>query len=738
MVQLRALRDLEFQVAWTGSCPKQENPSGSAHPKDGTRDNRSILQSVMASVSQSRCLRLKRSTLTFAGLLLTLAAVTAKAARPPSAPKPQTAKAEPTQKPIESLVDRVGQTGFVQLQADSFKDLPLERKVLAYWLSRAAIAVNPIVYDQNSVYGLREKHLLEQILTHSRGIDPGALKKITDYTKLFWGNRGNHNAFTSRKFLPEFTPDELKVATAHALKNGARLGTSATLARELQELEKPIFDPNFEPMLTFKNPPNGEDPLLVSANNLYQGVSLMDLKDFAEEYPLNSRLVKTNGKLVEQIYRAGTLDSKVAPGLYATELALAIRDLKQAVPYASDSQKAVLNDLVRYYQTGQPADWRQFNIDWVKDNSDIDFSNGFIEVYKDVRGMKGASQAFVTTVDGRMNKLMKGFAENAAYFEKHAPWDNKYKLEKPQPPLANAVEALIETGDFDVNTIGENLPNEAEIHDKYGSKSFIFTGSTRALNAARGDKVAKEFCNAQPELERALKYGDLAEDLFTAMHEVIGHGSGKMNPKLTREPAFYIKEYYSTLEETRADLMALWNFFDPKLVDLGAMPSYDVAKAAYDAEARAALVQLREVPTGDTIEEDHRRGTQLIVNYIRDKTGAIQPVLRDGKVYLLVTNYQKMREGVGMLLSELMRAKAEGDYEAAKSLITLYGIHFDKEWRDQVVERYAKLDLPTYWVGINPDLELRKASKGKSDQVTISYPRDIVKQQLQYTQIAGR
>ena len=656
------------------------------------------------------------------------------------APGPSPAKAEPIQKtaPGESLVDRVGQTGFVQLQADSFNSLPSKRKFLAYWLSMAAIAVNPIVYDQNSVYGLREKHLLEQILTHSRGIDPATLKKVSDYTKLFWGNRGNHNAFTSRKFVPEFTAAELKAAAARALKNGARLGTPAKLARELQALERPIFDSNFEPMLTLKNPPNGEDPLLESANNLYQGVSLMDLKDFTEEYPLNSRLVKQNGKLVEQVYRAGTPDGKIPPGLYATELALAIRYLKRAVLYTSDSQKVVVNYLVRYYQTGDPADWRQFNIDWVRDNADIDFTNGFIEVYKDARGMKGASQAFVTTIDARMNKLMKGFAENAAYFEKRAPWDNQYKLEKPQPPLANAVEALIETGDFNVNTIGENLPNEAEIHDKYGSKSFIFTGSTRALNAARGDKVAQEFCNSQPELERARKYGDLAEDLFTAMHEVIGHGSGKMDPKLTREPAFYIKEYYSTLEETRADLMALWNFFDPKLVELGAMPSYDVAKAAYDAEARAALVQLREVPTGDTIEEDHRRGTQLIVNYIRDKTGTIQPVLRDGKVYLLVTNYQKMREGVGMLLSELMRIKAEGDYEAAKTLITQYGIHFDKEWRDQVVQRYAKLDLPTYWAGIDPDLELRKASNGKADEVMISYPRDIAKQQLRYTSIAGQ
>ncbi len=705
------------------------------------RSNRSILQSVNPSISQTRYLKLKRATLLFAGLLLSGAAATARkpeSARPPDVSKPRAAATQQPASQPGTLVDRVGQTGFVQLQAEGFEDLPVKQKALAYWLSMAAIAINPIVYDQNSVYGLREKRLLEQILTHPRGIDSRLLKKITDYTKLFWGNRGNHNAFTSRKFVPDFTPAELRAAATRALEKRARLGTSAKLAQELKELQKPFFDPNFEPMLTFKNPPNGEDPLLVSANNLYQGVSLSDVKDFAENYTLNSRLVKKGGKLVEQAYRAGTPDRKVSPGLYAAELGRAIRYLKRAIPYASDSQKAVFNDLVRYYQTGDPADWRQFNIDWVKDNSAIDFTNGFIEVYKDARGMKGASQAFVTTIDPRMNKLMRGFAENAAYFERRAPWDDKYKLEQPQPPLANAVEALVETGDFDVSTIGENLPNEAEIHDKYGSKSFIFTGSTRALNGARGDKVAVEFCNSQPELERARKYGDLAEDLYTAMHEVIGHGSGKMNPKLTQEPAFYIKEYYSTLEETRADLMALWNFFDPKLVELGAMSNYDVAKGAYDSEARAALVQLREVPTGDTIEEDHRRGTQLIVNYIRDKTGAIQPVQRDGKVYMLVTNYQKMREGVGMLLAEVMRIKAEGDYDAAKSLISKYGIHFDTEWRDQVVERYKKLDLPTYWAGINPDLELRKRSKAKTEEVTISYPRDIVRQQLRYTEIAGR
>ena len=638
----------------------------------------------------------------------------------------------------ETLVDRVGQTGFLQLYADNFSDMPFKQKVVAYWLSMAAIAVNPIVYDQNSAYGLRQKHLLEEILKHPKGIDPAVLKKITDYTKLFWANRGNHNSFTSRKFLPDFTFEELKATAEQALKNRARLGPLAKLAKELEELRKPFFDPDFEPMLTVKNPKEGEDPLAASANNLYAGVLSSDRQGFAERYPLNSRLVKKNGKLLEQVYRAGTPDGKVPPGLYADELARAIRYLTMALPYASASQKKVFKDLIRYYQTGDPADWRQFNIDWVRDDSPIDFTNGFIEVYKDARGIKGASQAYVTVVDEKMNELMKGFAAQAAYFEQRAPWEAKYKLENPHPPVAKAVEALIETGDFDVNTIGENLPNETEIHDKFGSKSFIFTGSTRAFNAASGEKVTEEFAYSPEEIERARKYRTLANDLFTAMHEVLGHGSGKMNPQLTGEPASYLKEYYSTLEEARADLVAMWNFFDPKLIEIGAIPNLEVAKAAYDGEARAVLVQLREVPTGDMIEEDHRRGTQLIINYIRERTGALEPLERDGKIYMVARDYDKMRQGVGLLLAELMRIKAEGDYEAARALITHYGIHFSTAWRDQVVERYKKLGLPIYWAGINPDLEPQFGANGKIADVQVRYPRDIAKQQLRYAEITGR
>ncbi len=632
-----------------------------------------------------------------------------------------------------SLVGRIGDTGFIQITVDAFNDLSSNQKLNAYWLSMAAIAINPIAYDQNSSYGLQEKHLLEAILTHSGGVDGAVLKKIAEYTMLFWGNQGNHNEFNSRKFLPDFTFADLQAAAEQARKNGATaLGSAAALQKLLAELEKPIFDSNFQPMLTAKNPANGQDALEASSVNFYSGVTLKDLMGFTEHYALNSRLTKgPDGSLVEEVYRTGTPDGKVPPGRYARELGLAIRDLQQALLYAPDSQKKVINDLIRYYQTGERTDWIACGSDWVRDKSNPDFSNGFVEVYKDPRGQKGAIQGFVTVVDETMNHMMAAFAANAGYFEQRAPWEDKYKNPNPKPPIVNATETVIETGTFAVNTIGDNLPNESEIHEKYGSKSFIFSGSIRALNSATGEKVSGEFANSQQEIDRAQKYGDLAENLFTAMHEVIGHGSGKLGPKITKEPASYIREYYSTLEECRADLMALWSFWDPKLIEMGVMPNDDVAKTAYDGEARAALTQLHEVPTGDTIEEDHRRGTQLIVNYVREKTGAIQPVERDGKIYLVVTDYQKMHQGVGALLAELMRIKAEGDYDAAKELITTYGIHFNTAWRDQIVARYKTLDLPNYWVGINPELELRRGA------VQISYPRDIVKQQLRYAAIAG-
>jgi dipeptidyl-peptidase-3 len=295
------------------------------------------------------------------------------------------------------------------------------------------------------------------------------------------------------------------------------------------------------------------------------------------------------------------------------------------------------------------------------------------------------------------------------------------------------VETLIETGDFHVTTVGDNLPNEDEIHEKYGSKSFLFLGSSRALAHASGFGTLEEFAASPEEIALGKKYGDEADDLMTALHEVIGHGSGKLNPKLTHEPAFYLKEYFSTLEEARADLMALWSVWDPKARELGLFSNPDVAKVMYYDAVRVAITQLRRIPKGDTIEEDHERDRQLIANYIKDKTGAIAEVKRGGKTYLEIRDFAKMREGVGQLLAELMRIKAEGDYDAIKALIDKYAVHFDPVLRDEAMERYGKLHIPTYWAGINPELTAGFDSAGKISKVEISYPRDFVKQQLGYS-----
>lgn len=632
----------------------------------------------------------------------------------------------------KDLVDRVATTGFLQLEANSFNHLTAKQKELAYWLSQASIAIDPIIYDQLSRWGLRQKAVLELVVAHPEGIRPDVHKKITDFAKLFWGNKGNHNEQTAQKFLPDFTFDQLKQAALAAVNHDPRW-TPASLAKELDELRPSLFDPTFEPMTTAKSPKPGQDIIQASSNNFYLEATAADLLNFKEHYPLNSRVAKVNGRLTEQVYRAGTPDGGIPPGLYAPYLRKANTFLEKAAATADPAQAKVIRDLIRYYQTGEPRDWLSFGVDWVQNNEPVDFANGFIEVYRDARGAKGTAQSFVSITDERMNTLMVKLAGNAQYFENKAPWAPQYKKQGVKPPLAKAVETVIETADFHVTTVGDNLPNENEIHEKYGSKSFLFTGSSRALARATGYSALEEFGASPDEITAVKKYGEEAEGLMTALHEIIGHGSGKLNPRLTHDPAYYLKEYFSTLEEARADLMALWNIWDPKLKELGVITDQQgAAKAMYYNAARVALTQLRRNPKGDTLEEDHQRDRQLIVNYIKDKTGAIVDEKRNGKTYLAIRDFNKMKQGVGMLLAELMRIKAEGDYNAIKALIDKYGVRFDPALRDQVIARYENLNLPTYWTGINPELTAVFGTQGNVASVAMSYPRDYVKQQLEY------
>ena len=639
------------------------------------------------------------------------------------------------------VVDRADDTGFVRVEVKSFGSLNARQQQLAYWLTQAAIATDPIVYGQFSRFGVRQKRLLEGTVAHTA---PSKYEQIRTFTKLFWANRGNHNETTSQKFLPAFSFEDLGAAAHEAQTAGAfatsygdlpPLKDSAALDRELVQLRASFFDPQFEPMLTAKSPGPGKDLIQSSSNTFYMGVSETDLKSFKDRYPLNSRVIKgKEGTLVEQVYRAGTADGKVPPGLYAVYLRRAIDYLSKAQQVADPAQAKVIGDLIRFYQTGEFSDWLQFGTDWVQNDATVDFDDGFVEIYRDARGAKGSSQAFVSITDAPTTALLSRLAANAEYFEQRAPWDAKYKKQSIKPPVVKAIETLVETGDFGVTTIGDNLPNENQIHEKYGTKNFLFMSSSRALNSASGHVVFAEFA-ASPEIAaRDSKYGEEAGNLLTALHEVIGHGSGKLSERLKGGSETYLKEYFSTLEEARADLMALWNVWDPKLKELGLISDQEeVARAMYDRSVMAPLTQLRSIRKGNTVEEDHQRDRQLIVNFIRARIpDAIEQFDRDGKTYIRVRDYQKARQGVGILLTELMRIKAEGDYAAIKLLIDEYAIHFEPALRDQVVARYQKLGLPTYWAGINARLSARTGKDGAVESVQLGYPTSTEQQYLGY------
>ncbi len=630
------------------------------------------------------------------------------------------------------LVDRVGPTGFVEVAAPSLGLLPPRQKLLAFHLVQAAIQLDPIFYDQMSSYGLLAKRLLGALVEDPNRLPPESRGRIVEYAKLFLANHGNHNDVSGRKFLPGFTSAELAHAAERARAAGARLGSQ--LAAALRELEAPLFDPNFQPALTDKSPAGKADILTASGNNYYQGVTIADLKGFVEHYPLDSTLRKQGGKLVEEVWRAGTPDGKVPPGRYAAELAAVNRELTAAAGYADAAQAAVIRGLVRFYQTGDPANWRSFNIAWLRGNPTVDFASGFIEVYRDARGTKGSAQMLVSVTDQRRDALMHKLADNAIYFEKRAPWDDRFKKLDVKPPVGKAIEVVVETGDFGVGTIGDNLPNEQEVREKYGTKSLMMTTAMDAFDAVRGARVAAEFSPDPGEAQLYARYGNAAGSLETAMHEVIGHGSGKV--LVPKDPSVYLREYYSTLEEARADLVAYWDATDPKLAELGVADYREVAREIYRTLARLGLTALSHYPKGSTIEEDHDRERVMIANYAI-AAGALAQVRRNQHWYIEVKDYDRLHAVVGKLLAEIMRIKATGDYAAIKALVDRYGTHFDPAVRDDVIARYKRLDTPAYWVGVYPVLRLVQDRNGKAADVTVSYGHDFLAQALSFAAANG-
>jgi len=644
---------------------------------------------------------------------------------------PDTAASQPQER--KYLLERVDEAAVVQAYADEFSTLPLKEKELIWHLTEAAIAGRDIYYDQRYAHGLEMREILEGILTNSAGVDTSTLAEIQRYTKLFWINTGPYNNLTARKFVLKLTPDALAAAAKKAAENGARFPTAngETLDALLKRTEPYFFDVTVDATVTSKTPEGGKDILQASANNLYVNVASKDLAGFTEKYPLNSRLVKKDGKLVEEPYSLN--------GRYGPQIAEIIKHLEAAVPLATEPMAKALRALIKVYQTGETADRVAYDIAWVEDkDSRVDTINYFTEVYMDARGMKGAWEALVFYVNPRKTEGIKKLAANAQWFEDRMPWDEKYRKQGVQGITANAIDVVIEMGDSGpITPIGINLPNDQTVREKHGSKSVSLSNISESYDKSTPSGFRNEFSWSPEEAARAEKWGSLAGELVTNMHEVIGHASGKIAERLNGKPQTALKEQYSALEEGRADLVGLYYIADPKLAELGLVSAADqeeITQAEYEGYTRNAIVQLRRVKEGTQLEEDHMRNRQMVVHWIKANTKAIEERTRDGKTFYVMVDAKAFREGVGKLLAEVQRIKAEGDYPAAKKLFETYGIHFDAKLRDQVIERVAKLNLPSYSGFVMPKLTAVKDANGKITDVTISYPQDLTKQMLEFSE----
>jgi dipeptidyl-peptidase-3 len=615
------------------------------------------------------------------------------------------------------LLEQVDDAAVVQVYADGFTALPLKDKVLIWHLYQAALAGRDIYYDQRYRHSLAMRKILESVLRHPQGLTPEQLAEVRRYAKLFWLNSGPYHNLTARKFTLKGTEPFSTLL--------AQMGTGP-------ELEKAFFDPDWEPMVTNKTPGAGKDILETSANNYYAGgITSADLEGFTEQYGLNSRLVKRDGALTEEVYRIG--------GKYDKEITAIVGHLRNALPYATPAMQRALDALIRWYTTGEDADRRGYDIAWVEDkDSRVDTINGFVEVYLDARGIKGAWEALVYFVNTEKTEGIQKLAAEAAWFEARMPWDPQWRRTDVKGVTARAIDVVIESGDSaPVTPIGINLPNDQSIREVYGSKSVQLANISEAYDKSLPTSYRREFAWDDAEVERAEKWGALAGEVTTAIHEVLGHGSGRVADHLNGQPQLAIKEHYSALEESRADLVALYFVGSPKIAECGMLPAEhqdEIVRTEYEAYARNALVQLRRIRHGTQIEEDHMRNRQAIVHWLMANTNAIEIRKRDGKTFYVVVDIAAFHDGVGRMLTEVQRIKSTGDYAAAAALFETHGIHFDAALRDEVVSRVDELNLPSYTGFVQPRLTPVLDESGQIVDVDISYPQDLETQMLEYSE----
>ena len=645
-------------------------------------------------------------------------------------------------KGFDYVVDRFADLEILRYQVPGFESLTLKQKQLLYHLSEAALMGRDILFDQNCRYNLPIRRTLEAIYTSYKGDrqTPDFLALET-YLKRVWFANGIHHHYAEDKFQPGFSAEFLKKAISQLDPALVPVRPGQSIEAFTEEICQVILDPTVLPKRTTQS--GDQDLIQASANNYYgEGLTQKEVEDFYASqkndptdmtpisYGLNSRLVKENGQIQEKVWKVG--------GLYSPAIEAIVAELEKAIPFAeNEAQKETIETLIDYYRTGDLRTFDAYSILWVEDTaSEVDFVNGFIETYGDPLGRKASWESTVNFINKEATKRTKTISDNAQWFEDHSPVDPRFKKEQVKGVSAKVITVTMLGGDCYPSTpIGINLPNADWIRRDHGSKSVTIENITEAYDkAAQGNGFKEEFVWSEEERQLIKRYGFITDNLHTDLHECLGHGSGKLLPGTDPDA---LKAYSSTIEEARADLFGLYYLADPKMVELGLVPDQEAYKAEYYKYMMNGLMtQLVRIAKGKDVEEAHMRNRQLIARWTyehgqRDKV--VEIVRREGKSYVVINDYRRLRELFAQLLAEIQRIKSEGDFQAAKQLVENYGVKIDPRLHEEILERYKKLNLAPYKGFVNPVMRLEKNTQGEVTDVTLDYTEGYAAQMLRYS-----
>lgn len=636
--------------------------------------------------------------------------------------------------------ERFADIQLLRYRVPDFENLSLRQKQLIYFLSEAALEGRDILYDQNGKYNLRIRSMLEAVYTDYRGDrEDSEFVQLVVYLKRVWFANGIHHHYAADKFIPRFSPEFFRAALKSVDRTKLPLADDQTVDQLCDDIFPVVFDPTVLPKRV--NQVDGTDLVLTSAANYYEGVTQQEAEDFYKQlkdptdetpvmYGLNSRLVKRDGKIFERIWKSG--------GLYGTAIDKIVSWLEKAKEVTDTAEQAtVIDTLIAFYRTGDLKTFDTYAIRWVNElHARVDFTNGFIETYGDPLGLKASWEAIVDFKDLEATHRTEVLSANAQWFEDHSPVDKRFRKSTVKGVSAKVVTAAILGGDLYPSTaIGINLPNSNWIRSVHGSKSITVGNLTEAYNkAARGNGFREEFVVSEEELERINRYADTTDDLHTDLHECLGHGSGRLAPGVDPDA---LKAYGATVEEARADLFGLYYLADEKLFELGLTPDKEAYKAHYYTYLMNGLMtQLVRIELGKKVEEAHMRNRQLIARWVYEQGKSdkvVEMIEREGKTYVKIHDYEKLRLLFGRLLAEIQRIKSEGDFEGARRLVEDYGVKVDPILHKQVLERYEKLRLAPYKGFINPVYEAVKDGEGNITDITVSYEERYAEQMLRYS-----